>query len=196
MDREIRTFIAIELPEPLRTSLRRLQDRLKEQISPQSARWVPPRGIHLTLKFLGQTSTDQIDAITEALKSACADIAPFTYSVGGLGCFPNPRRPRVVWVGVQERTGALSTLQRATEDACAGFGFQRERRAFRPHLTLGRLRDNAPARERRAIGELIEQAEVGSLAEVTATGIRFVRSDLRPDGAVYTTLGEIALREG
>ncbi len=197
MDQEIRTFVAIELPDPLRASLRALQDRLGAQISPRSVRWVQPRGIHLTLKFLGQTSGNLIDAIAGALHSACADIAPFTYSVGGLGCFPDPRRPRVIWVGVQERTGTLGRLQRAVDDACAQFGFERERRAFHPHLTLGRLRDRrTSARERRAIGELIEESEVTSLATVMATGVSFIRSDLRPDGAVYTTLEEIALRKG
>jgi 2'-5' RNA ligase len=196
MDREIRTFIAVELPDPLRRSLRKLQDRLKEQISPRSIRWVQPDGIHLTLKFLGQTPIDQLNAIDEALRSACGDISCFTYSVGGLGCFPNPRRPRVIWVGVQERTGALFRLQSATEDACAGLGFRRERRAFHPHLTLGRLRDRVPARERRSVSELVEGAEADSLGTVTATAISLIRSDLQPGGAVYTTLGEIELREG
>jgi 2'-5' RNA ligase len=196
MDREIRAFIAIELPDPLRTSLRRLQDRLRAQASPRAVRWVQPRGIHLTLRFLGQTPVDQVEVIAHALRSACTSIPPFSYTVSGLGCFPNTHRPRVIWVGVQEPTGALSRLQQATEDACEELGFERERRAFHPHLTLGRLRDRAPARERRAVGELIQGAEVGSLATEIAAGISLIRSDLRPGGAVYTTLEEIELREG
>jgi len=159
-------------------------------------RWVQPEGIHLTLKFLGQTPLDQIEGIVKALSSACASLCPFTCTVGGLGCFPNLRRPRVIWVGVQEPTGALSRLQEALEGACAESGFKRERRAFHPHLTLGRLRDRASADQRRAIGELIQGTEVTSLGTVSAKGISLIRSDLRPRGAVYTTLREIELREG
>jgi len=159
-------------------------------------RWVQPGGIHLTLKFLGQTPIGQIGAIDEALRLAYAGIPCFSCSAGELGCFPDPRRPRVVWVGVQERTGALSRLQSVTEDACVGLGFRRERRAFHAHLTLGRLRDRASARERRSVGELVEGAETGSLATVTATAISLIHSDLQPGGAVYTTLREIELEEG
>lgn len=196
MPQEIRAFIAIELPNPLKASLMELQGRLKEQTPPRAVRWVRPEDIHLTLKFLGQTPVDRIEGIVRALSSACAPFSPFTYSVGGLGCFPNLRRPRVIWVGVQEPTSALSRLQGAIEGACAELGFQRERRAFHPHLTLGRLRDRVPAQERRAIGELIQRAEAASLGAGAAKGISLIRSDLRPTGAVYTTLREIELGEG
>ena len=196
MSQEIRTFIAIELPDPLKASLVELQEELKERVPYRSVRWVQPQGIHLTLKFLGQTPVDQIERIAEALRSACAPLSSFTYTVGGLGCFPNLRRPRVVWVGVQEPTGTLSGLQRAIEDACEEFGFRRERRGFHPHLTLGRLRDRVSTGERRAVGEVVQTTEAASLSTLAAEGISLIRSDLLPTGAVYTTLREIELKEG
>jgi len=195
MAQQIRAFIAIELPDPLRASLKGLQDRLKEQAPPRAVRWVQPQGIHLTLKFLGQTPVDQIEGLIKGLVSACAPLCSFTCTVGGLGCFPNPNRPRVIWAGVQEPTGALSRLQRAIEDACAELGFEPERRTFHPHLTLGRVRDGVPTGQRRAIGELIERTETASLATISAKGVSVIRSDLRPSGAVYTTLREIELKE-
>lgn len=193
MPQDIRTFIAIELPDSLKASLMELQERLKEQAPPRAVRWVRSEGIHLTLKFLGQTPVDQIKGLVESLSSACAALSPFIYTVGGLGCFPNLRRPRVIWVGVQEPTGMLARLQGAVEGACADLGFKRERRAFHPHLTLGRLRDRVSTGERRAIGELIQGTEVASLGTVSARGVSLIRSDLRPTGAVYTTLREIEL---
>ena len=196
MAQEIRTFIAIELPDLLKARLSELQQGLTKQTPPRAVRWVSPEGIHLTLKFLGQTSVDKIEPIAKALTLACAPFSPFTCMAGGLGCFPNLRRPRVIWVAVEEPTGTISELQGAIERACSELGFKGERRAFHPHLTLGRLRDWASAQERRAVGELIQRTEIPSLGVVAAKVISLIRSDLRPTGAVYTTLREIELKEG
>jgi 2'-5' RNA ligase len=196
MSQEIRTFIAIELPDSLKASLKELQDRLKRQAPPRAVRWTQPEGIHLTLKFLGQTPADQIEDIGEALRLACASFSPFAYTVGGLGCFPNLRRPRVIWVGVQEPTGALAELQEAVEAACAGLGFEREQRAFHPHLTLGRLQNRVTSGDLRAISDLVQRTEAVSLGTLAAQGISLIRSDLQPTGAVYTSLREIGFTEG
>jgi len=196
MAQEIRTFIAIELSDLLKARLNELEEGLKEQAPPRAVRWVRPEGIHLTLKFLGQTPVGEIEPIVKALALACASFSPFLCTVGGLGCFPNLRRPRVIWVAVEEPMGAISRLQEAVERACAELGFGRESRAFHPHLTLGRLRDRASAQERRAVGELIQGTEAPCVGTLTAKMISLIRSDLRPTGAVYTTLREIELKEG
>jgi 2'-5' RNA ligase len=195
MPEVIRAFIAIELPDSLRASLRKLQTGLQDRVPARTVRWVAPRGIHLTLKFLGSTRVDQIEGIAGDLTKACAPLPSFTYSVGGLGCFPNPHRPRVIWVGIQEPAGALSRLQGAIDEVCSQWGFKREERAFHPHLTLGRTRDRISSGERRAIGDLVQETDVPSLGTMAAEGISLIRSDLRPSGAVYTTLREIGLKE-
>jgi len=195
MPQQIRAFIAIELPDSLKDGLTKLQERLQEQAPPRAVRWVRPEGIHLTLKFLGPTPVDQIESLTEALISACAPFSPFTCTIGGLGCFPNPRRPRVIWVGVEEPTGVLQQMQRAIEDACADLGFKRERRGFHPHLTLGRLRDRTPSADLHTIGGLIQKMEIAPLGTLAVRGVSLIRSELRPTGAVYTTLREIDLEE-
>jgi len=186
----LRTFIAIELDREFLGILEDLQCRLREQVAPRSIRWVRPEGIHLTLKFLGETRTDQLSAVKAALDQAASGIRPFTFTAGGLGCFPNSRLPRVVWVGMYEPTGTLSRLQDAIETHVAPLGFPTEKRPFRPHLTLGRVQRHASKSEVREAGEVVAASEIGPLDEMRVERVSYIKSDLRPGGAVYTTLHE------
>jgi len=191
-----RTFIAIELDEELKGHLRHLQNRLREEMPPRSVRWVRPEGIHLTLKFLGDTPLAQIEAVQAALVKAAAQVGPFRFEVGGLGCFPHSRRPRVVWVGLHEPTGALAELYKAIEAQVAPLGFPTERRAFHPHLTLGRVQRWASKSEVRQIGEIVARSAQGILDEMEVERVYHIRSELRPSGAVYTTLYAATLGSG
>jgi 2'-5' RNA ligase len=192
----VRTFIAIELDEELRANLRDLQDRLRGQLAPRSVRWVRPQGIHLTLKFLGDTPVSRLDDIKAALAQAATEVGPFTFTVGGLGCFPHTRRPRVVWVGLQEPTGALVRLRDAVEAQVALLGFPTEKRPFSPHLTLGRVQRRASKSEVHEIGEVVAASMIGTVDEMDVTVVCYIKSDLRPSGAVYTTLLEAELGRG
>lgn len=189
-----RTFIAVELDEELLDNLVDLQGRLRGQVAPRSIRWVRPEGIHLTLKFLGETLPDQVEAVKVALDQAASGLLPFTFSVGGLGCFPNTRRPRVIWVGLYEPSGTLSRLRDAIESYVAPLGFPTEKRPFRPHLTLGRVQRYASKSEVREVGEVIAASAIGTIDEMQVRQVSYIRSDLRPDGAVYTTLHEARLQ--
>ena len=191
----LRTFIAVELDKELLGNLVDLQDRLRGQVAPRSVRWVRPEGIHLTLKFLGEIRPDQVDAVNVALAQAASEVRPFTFTVGGMGCFPNTRRPRVIWVGLYEPTGTLSRLRDAVESHVAPLGFPTEKRPFRPHLTLGRVQRYASKSEVREIGEVIASSEIGALDEMRVGQVSFIKSDLRPGGAVYTTLYEAQLQQ-
>jgi 2'-5' RNA ligase len=193
MEREIRAFIAVKLPDRVIQRLQGLQDRLKKRDAFSPVRWIRASSIHLTLKFLGQIPVETTEAITIALESACDPFPPFSFTVKEIGCFPSPHRPRVIWVGVEEPTGALAGLQRATEDACEQLGFRRESRPYHPHLTVGRIRDRTTMGKRRAVGQAIQELGVGPFGSVTVSGVTLIRSDLRPAGAVYTSLGEIRL---
>ena len=161
MDATLRTFIAIELDEELKADLQRVQDRLREQVAPRSVRWVRPEAIHLTLKFLGDTPAGEGGGSQGCACQAAAQVSPFRFTVGGLGCFPNTRRPRVVWVGLQEPTGALARLRDAVEAQVAPLGFPTETRPFRPHLTLGRVQRHASKSEVSEIGEVVVTSPVG-----------------------------------
>ena len=192
----IRAFIAIPLPHPLLEKLGALQRQLEKRIPSRSVRWVRAESIHLTLKFLGDTPTDKLPDIKGALAAVARHAPACTFTVGGLGCFPNPRRPRVVWVGVQEPTGRLAALQDAIEEAMAPFGYPPEGRGFTPHLTLGRVRRRTPRSDIAHIGEVATSTMVGVLAEVPADHFALIRSVLKPTGAEYTTLARFPLRGG
>jgi 2'-5' RNA ligase len=155
-------------------------------------RWVRPAGIHLTLKFLGEVPASQIAAIAEAMRSACAPHPPFSFAIGGLGCFPDARRPRVVWVGLDEPGGTLAHLQRDIERAMQPLGFRPEGRGFQPHLTLGRVKGGRPE-ELQALGAYVSRARA-QVGQVQAASVSLIRSDLRPDGAVYTGLAVAPLQ--
>jgi 2'-5' RNA ligase len=192
----LRTFIAIELDEELKHNLERLQDHLRERVAPQSVRWVRPAGIHLTLKFLGDTPAEKVSQVKDALARAAAQVGPFTFTVGTLGCFPNSRRPRVVWVDLQEPTGALAGLQKAVEDQVTPLGFPTEKRPFRPHLTLGRVQRRASKSEVREIGEVVAASAIGTIGGMAVSSVSYIKSELKPSGAVYTTLLEADLAGG
>jgi 2'-5' RNA ligase len=192
-DEILRTFIAIELAESLRIALQRVQEKLKRQTPPGSVRWVGPDGIHLTLKFLGDTPRSRVSEIESALQAACAGFEPFEFSVEGRGCFPNFHRPRVIWVAVREKSGALTRLQAAVERTVAPLGWPTEERAFSPHLTLGRVTKGADDRTTVAVGQAVEKSVVEQIGLQQATAVSLMQSDLRPTGASYSRLSLIAL---
>jgi 2'-5' RNA ligase len=184
----IRSFVAIDLPDAVKDELRAVSEQLDGQVPGGSVRWTRVSGIHLTLKFLGDVDEANLPEIEGTLAQVGQRHAPFTISVGGVGCFPNLKNPRVVWVGIQDETGILLALQRDVEKSLAPLGFEREKRAFHPHLTLGRTRRGIWSSDQRRIGEIIAGAEVGELGHIRAESFGLIRSDLRPDGAVYTPL--------
>lgn len=188
-----RTFIAIELEDAVKTELRRVQRELAGQMPANSMRWVQPDGIHLTLKFLGDTPPDKVQEVKAALARAAVEVGPFRVIVSGVGCFPNARQPRVVWVGVAEHSGALSKLHSAVEAQVAPLGFPTERRPFSPHLTLGRVQQHASRSDVQRIGEAVAAFGDATHCEMGAVNVSYIKSDLRPAGAVYTTLFEAIL---
>ena len=190
---QIRSFIAIELSEDILSAIADLQRRLKSRVPADTVRWVQPNGIHLTLQFLGDVPAVKIDSIAQALTTACAPFHPFTITVGGLGCFPDARHPRVTWVGVDEPTGTLAALQKAVERAMIPLGFKPEQRAFHPHLTLGRTQRRATRDQAQALGTLVTATQIPPLGQMEARQVCLMRSDLRSTGAVYTQLAAAPL---
>jgi 2'-5' RNA ligase len=192
----VRVFIAVPLPRSLLEKMAALQRQLDGQVPPRSVRWVRVEGIHLTLKFLGDTSTEKLPAIKQALAAVARHAPTCTFTVEGLGCFPNLHRPNIVWVGVKEPTGWLEVLQNAIEEAMTHFGYSPEKRGFKPHLTLGRVDRRASRTDAAQVGAAVANATVGLLGEVSADRFDLIRSMLKPTGAEYTTLEEFPLRGG
>jgi 2'-5' RNA ligase len=193
MAKMIRAFIAIELSSDLKEIMLEVGHELASRIPDRTVRWVKPAAMHLTLVFLGDTPSDKLDTITQGMTVAAAGIPPVTITVTGLGCFPNTRRPRVVWVGVEETTGSLRQLKRALDRELEPLGFTSEKRRFSPHLTLGRVHKRADRGDIQRLGKVVESATLKDAGQMTARKVHLIRSDLRPDGPIYTILASAPL---
>lgn len=183
----IRAFIAIDLSEEIQTQLQEIISELTRKTGDAPVRWVPVENIHLTLKFLGDVSVANLDMLKEILGNISANHSKFSISVGGIGAYPKPHQPRVIWVGV-EAPPELISVQRNIEAEAARLGYTRERRPFSPHLTLGRVSRSASAKEVRTIADVLEAYKLGFVGVTRVNEIFLYRSDLRPSGAVYTQL--------
>jgi 2'-5' RNA ligase len=190
MSQKIRAFIAIELPDSIKSLLDQVQQELKSLRL--KARWVRSENIHLTLKFLGDIDAGEIDNIGGAMAGTAADSVPLALNIGGIGFFPGIKRPRVVWIGLGGEIPNLLNLQRNLEDRLAAVGFAKEKRSFKAHLTLGRMRQAAnPDTVRRILKEYIEIGD----HQFTADRITLFKSVLKPSGAVYSPLRQTELLE-
>ncbi len=190
----IRAFIAIKLSAELEEMLTRTGRDLATRIPPATVRWAKPAAMHLTLQFLGDTPAASLDAITRAIEAATLNVPPLTMTTGGLGCFPNLRRPRVVWITVVEPSGHLLQLKDALARELAPLGFKPERRPFAPHLTLGRVHKRAGREDVRRLGHVVESAALTDVGRMTAQAVHLIRSDLRPSGPIYSVLARLPFR--
>lgn len=190
----VRAFVAIELPGSVKSALSQLQDNLKRS-EHTSVKWTDTGSIHLTLKFLGNIATETIPELTKVLSEAARGITPFHLELGEMGVFPNLRAPRVVWVGLRGETATLSVLQENIESALIPLGFPPENRTFSPHLTLGRVREKASPGERRSLGQAVASSKVASMEPFPVDSLSLMRSTLTREGAVYSRLYSVALRE-
>jgi 2'-5' RNA ligase len=187
----MRIFIAIEIPEETRAGLRDAQRALKTDAV--DASWPRPEGIHLTLKFLGEVPEAKVPEITKALATAAAGSRVFHLAVDGTGTFPNTRNARVVWAGLEGEIECLNRLQAAVEDAMERAGFDRETRAFAPHLTLGRIKY---IRSREAWARALEQVKGLKLPAFAVSSFNLMRSELKRTGAEYTQIARFELQQG
>ena len=186
----VRVFVALDLPDLAKAVLRQTVQELGNLL-PSGVRWVDPAGIHLTLKFLGDVDSGRVDLLLAAMDKAAGGFqcCSFPLSLSGLGVFPNTREPRVLWAGVEGDLEALGRLQVLMDEALSEVGFARERRPFRPHLTLGRVRDQVSQTERKRIGEVMRTARLAGDHCWEAQEIHLVRSTLTPGGAIYDSVG-------
>ena len=176
----MRLFIALTPPPEVQRAVWDAFAPLRARAMP--VKWIPPDGIHLTLKFLGEVDEGRLAELSGALVDAVAGARAISLVVRGAGAFPDARRPRVFWAGV-EPDPAIELLQDRVERVFGPLGFPTEGRAFRPHLTLGRAGKGAHAREFAEVEEAMEGLAVEAAAVLD--GVDLMRSVLRPDGAVY-----------
>ncbi len=190
---QIRSFIAIELPDEFRLELGQLEARLKSS-QPPWVKWVDPNSIHLTLKFLGNITIDRTEEITRAMEEAARGIPPFHLEARDLGVFPNSRRVQVAWVGISGEVDKLGQLQQGIESNLAHLGFTPESRAFTPHLTLARLHQRASSDERQRFGQLIADTKFEA-GTIKVDAINLMKSQLSRGGAIYSRISSVRLKD-
>lgn len=189
----VRAFVALEPGEAARAAIAALQAHLAAAVPPRAVRWTRPEQCHLTLRFLGQVPRAHLTALEQHLADAAAASAGFALELGAPGAFPDLEAPRVLWVGLGGGLEALARLVQRVETAVAGFGDHREERPFHPHLTLGRVavRDRRVAR---GLAEQMARAPRPSACAWSVREFRLYRSELRPEGAVYSVLASFPLQ--
>ena len=181
-----RVFCAVELPAEVRARLEDHVRRLRKEVPDAAASWSRVENIHLTLKFFGNVEVKQIEKISAAAERAVSQFSTFQIGVGETGVFPKPSRPQVLWIGVSDPSGQLSALQSKFENECAAEGFEKENRAYRPHLTIARLRKPEGARSL-ADAHLKLPFE---MIQIDLTELVIFRSELSSKGSRYTPISE------
>lgn len=190
MNTPIRTFIAVLLSDELKHRIASVQDEFKN-VAPDF-KWVEPENFHVTVKFLGNVPESRIQAIEAATERAADRFVPFDLEISGAGAFPNPRRPRVVWVGLTTGTDALKGLVERVEREMIALGFPKEDKPFKAHITIGRARENGLPVD---ISRAIDETDTSILGVQHVDRIAVMQSELKPKGPIYTSLREIRLLE-
>ncbi|HEY3448240.1 MAG TPA: RNA 2',3'-cyclic phosphodiesterase [Myxococcales bacterium] len=188
----LRLFIAVTLPEEALAACGRETRRVEEALGPlaKGVRFPRGEGLHFTLKFLGPTDEELVAPLKSALEQAAAQVAPFSLVLKGLQAFPNPRRPRVVFLATAEGAGPMKSLAAAVEEHVSPLGFPSEERAYTPHVTLARVKDFKAAQK---IGTRIAELPAVEVARFEVRDVALMLSELSAGGSRYTALARLAL---
>ena len=180
----IRSFLAFELPPEIKKRALLVSEDVRR--SGLNAKWVKVDNIHLTVVFMGDIKEEDVPAIKDKIKKVCLGFDPINISLNGIGVFPNSRRPRVLWLGLDGEIERLSSLRDGLQEQLKTFGIKEEKRPFRPHLTLGRFRK--PGRGNSKLDDIISRYEELEGPVCRLEELIMFKSELRPQGAVYTML--------
>ena len=188
----LRTFIAIDLGKAIRDRLVALQNNFAKDIG--GVKWVGPKNLHVTLLFLGEVDNRDLPALCRAVDDVTRTLPSFSLSIEGAGCFPNPRRPHVLWVGVGAGAPEVVALHDALEPPLLELGcYRREERKYAPHVTLGRLRsEQAPS----GFAQALTKHQTWKAGDVAVPDIHVMSSELTPQGPNYAVLSRAKLRGG
>jgi len=188
-EKNIRAFLAIEPPEDILQKIYGLQEKLKREISGRIS-WTRPQGQHLTLKFFGDISREDVKNICSVVQNSITSEPHVSLKIEKLGVFPDARRPRVLWCGTTGDVEKLSVLQKKLDNDFAKIGFPAEDRPFKAHLTLARIKD---PRELTGMNEALKKHGEFAAGEFTGRELILFQSNLSPQGVVYTRLETFSL---
>ena len=184
--------MACEVPDDVKRSVAHLIQDLRDHGN-GAVRWVNPEGLHVTLKFLGEVPTRKLPAVKMALQEAVVRHAPFFLEFANIGTFGGREGLRVMWVAIAGDILRLEALTRDVNLALEVVGFEAERRPFRPHLTLGRVRDHIATRKRAEIEVAVGKVDVPE-SQWRTSQVSLIRSHLLPEGPRYEVVATFPLR--
>lgn len=198
MGSTIRTFVAADLPDQVSGAILRLAGRLGPAFS--AYRMVPRVNLHLTLNFLGDVPDRQVGSVCEVVARVAREFEPFECSLGSLGAFPKSTRPRILWVGIGDRSELFVRMHYALQEALEPLDIEHDRMRFFPHITIARIRDGVRWTDEAV--EMVESSGSGGLAD-SCRGTRFLMESLtvyssypEREGSVYTPMAHVALGGG
>jgi 2'-5' RNA ligase len=183
----LRAFVAVEIPPALQEAIHLQTAGLRQSLGSGMIRWVAAGNLHLTLKFLGDISPSNLDLLTQMLAAEAAQVRCFEMRIGGLGSFPNSKRPRVIWIGL-DAPAPLEAMQRGLEAAAARLGYAAEERPSAPHLTIGRVKQNLSISNLQMIRTALEESKIGEIGRIHVQAIHLFKSELNPAGSIYSKL--------
>ena len=192
----LRTFIAVEIPLEIRQGVQHATSNLRRDTG-SLIRWVALENMHLTLKFLGDIPSENVEVLTQMIHAEADSFDCFDIYLTGINSFPSPERPRVIYIGIQA-PAALEAFQRRLESATRRLGYNANAnggRAFAPHLTIGRVRQNIRPDDLQKIRRALEGSKIDSPGTARVNSVHLYKSDLKPTGAVYTKLFSAHLRK-
>jgi 2'-5' RNA ligase len=185
----LRTFIALDLGKTIRDRLVTLQETLSR--SAPDVKWVEPENLHVTLLFIGEVDERAMLEVCRGVGQSCQSIARFRMSVETLGCFGNPRRPRTIWVGIGDGAAEVTALHGALEEKLLELGcYRREERAFTPHITLGRVKQDDSGAD---LSVILQKKANWQAGTVDVSEVLVMSSELTPQGPIYTVLSRAPL---
>jgi len=167
----------------------------QSELTGEPIRWVRLEIVHLTLRFLGGTAPATLERVRQAALERSPSWRRFDLRVGGLGCFPDSHRPRVIWAGAADDSGTLAGIAEDLERMAREFGFPAEQRSFSAHLTIGRVKGRLSAESGRRLAEVVQRSQGESYGSVPVGAIHLLTSELRPDGPVYARMARLDLAE-
>ena len=188
----LRAFIAVDLPLEMRRDIQFATANLRRDTG-SLIRWVALENMHLTLKFLGDIPPGNVETLTQMIRVQADAFNRFDIHLNGIGSFPGSKRPRVIYIGIQA-PAALEAFQHQLESAAQELGYQPEERAFTPHLTVGRVRQNVSAHDQQKIRHALEESAIDSLGTARVNSVHLYQSDLKPHGSVYAKLFSAPLK--
>ena len=187
----MRLFIALHLPSDVQATVGQTQDSLRRELVSPALKWTRPQDTHLTLLFLGEVADDLLPDVKAELREACKSFSNFELKLSEAGCFPNTRRPRVLWLGLGGDLDCLQLLYERVAEQCGTFGERRNNKPFRPHLTLARIKFDDKSISSR-LGQCLTELRLDT-ARWRAESVELVQSELLPSGAKYSILESVKL---